>query len=363
MAESEKIKVLYLDDEANNLIGFKALLRFDYNVFCAKKANEAFEILEKHPDIRVIFCDQRMPEKTGVEFFEEIRSTNPHPIRILITAFSDIEAVIGAINKGHVFRYVKKPWLDVDIITAIEEANKFYLAHSMLSQKNEELERAYSELDKFAYSVSHDIRGPLVGISGGINLALATNDINEVKEILKMMNKSVEKLDSFILSMHDYYSLERGELKITNINFQEIVQEIADVYNIYAKSANIKFTIDIEQNESFWNDEVSIKLIINNLLSNAFKYQIANNENKIVNLNIKVYKGEATIIVEDNGYGIEEKYQKEIFNLFFRAHHHATGSGFGLFNLKSALTKLNGKITVDSEVNKGAKFTIIIPHK
>jgi len=359
----EKIKVLYLDDEINNLVGFKALLRFDYKVFCVQTAEEASQCLEKNPDIKVIFCDQRMPNKTGVQFFEEIRSSHPLPIRILITGFSDIEAVIDAINKGHVFRYVKKPWLDADILTAIEEANKFYLANSFLTTKNEELEKAYQELDKFAYSVSHDLRGPLVGISGGINLALNTQDLNEIKEILVMMNKSVEKLDNFILNMHDYYSLERGTLTISDINFDEIVKEMSDIFEIYAKTAKINFNIDLEQNEPFWNDNVSIKLIINNLLSNAFKYQVPAKENKFVNLSIKVKKGEATIVVEDNGYGIDNKYKTEIFNLFFRAHHQATGSGFGLFNLKSALTKLNGKIDVESEINVGSKFTVKIPHK
>src|SRR5690606_18553028 len=193
--------------------------------------DEAIAYLNKHPDIRVIFCDQRMPEKTGVEFFEDIRSQHPLPIRILITAYSDIEAVIAAINKGHIFRYVKKPWLDVDIITAIEEANKFYQANSILAIKNDELQKAYNELDKFAYSVSHDIRGPLVGISGGINLAMQTENLKEIKEILGLMNKSVEKLDDFILSMHDYYSLERGELKITSIDFKDLVKEPLDVFS------------------------------------------------------------------------------------------------------------------------------------
>lgn len=358
-----KIKVLYLDDEANNLIGFKALLRFDYKVFCVQTAAEAFDCLNSNPDIRVIFCDQRMPNMTGVEFFQEIRSSHPLPIRILITGFSDIEDVISAINKGHVFRYVKKPWLDADILTAIEEANKFYLANSFLTIKNQELEKAYQELDKFAYSVSHDLRGPLVGIAGGINLALNIQDIKEIKEILRMMNKSVQKLDNFILNMHDYYSLERGTLTISDINFDDIVKEMSDLFSIYTKTENIKFNTELEQKEPFWNDILSVKLIINNLLSNAFKYQVPERENKFVNLKINVKKGEATIIVEDNGYGIDSKYQSEIFDLFFRAHYQATGSGFGLFNLKSALTKLNGKIEVESELNVGTKFIVRIPHK
>nr|WP_294897524.1 hybrid sensor histidine kinase/response regulator [uncultured Pedobacter sp.] len=360
---SEKIKILYLDDELNNLIGFKASLRLDYIIYTAQNSAEALAHLDKNPDIRVIFCDQRMPEKTGVEFFEEIRSIHPHPIRILLTAYADIESVIDAINRGHVFRYVKKPWLDTDIISAIEESNKFYLANSMLSIKNEELRKAYIELDRFAYSVSHDIRGPLVGISGGVDLALQTYDIAEIKEILSLMQKSVSKLDAYILSMHDYYSLERGELKITSIDFNEVAKETEEIFAIYAKTAKIDFKIEVTQNESFWNDALSISLIINNLLTNAFKYQRKDVEHKRVTLTIEVLKGSATLIVSDNGTGIDKKYISEIFDLFFRAHVQESGSGLGLFNVKSAVSKLDATIDVNSTLGEGTIFTVVIPHK
>lgn len=360
---SEKIKILYLDDELNNLIGFKASLRLDYTIYTAQNSTEALAYLNKNPDIRVIFCDQRMPDKTGVEFFEEIRSLHPHPIRILLTAYADIESVIDAINRGHVFRYVKKPWVDTDIITAIEEANKFYLANSMLSIKNEELRKAYVELDKFAYSVSHDIRGPLVGISGGINLALQTHDIKEIKEILTLMEKSVLKLDTFILNMHDYYSLERGELKITAIDFNEVVKATEAIFAIYAKTAKIDFKIEVKQNEPFWNDSLSINLIIHNLLTNAFKYQKEDEVNKKVTLSIEVFRGSVTIVVADNGMGIDKKYIEEIYDLFFRAHVQQSGSGLGLFNVKSSVLKLNGTIDVNSTLNEGTTFTVVIPHK
>ncbi|MFD2144747.1 hypothetical protein [Mucilaginibacter antarcticus] len=105
-------------------------------------------------------------------------------MRILLTAYTDIDSVIDAINRGNIFRFVKKPWIEAELVSAIEEANKFYQANSMLSIKNDELQRAYSELDKFAYSVSHDIRGPLSGILGAINVARDMHDITEMKEML-----------------------------------------------------------------------------------------------------------------------------------------------------------------------------------
>lgn len=363
MCMSEKIKILYLDDEHNNLIGFKASLRLYYIIYTAQNPAEALKYLNENPDIRVVFCDQRMPEKTGVDFFEEIRSLHPHAIRILLTAYTDIESVIEAVNRGNIFRYVKKPWLEVDIISAIEESNKFYIANSMLSIKNEELSTAYSELDKFAYSVSHDIRGPLVGLSGGISIALQTNDIEEIKEILVLMEKSVSKLDAFIISMHDYYSLRRGELQITTIDFNEVAAEINDIFAIYARTYEIDFKINVSQNEPFLSDLASINLILNNLINNAFKYQRKNFEHKKTVLNINVLKGVATISVEDNGSGIDKRYIDDIFTLFFRAHVQGAGSGLGLYNVKSALLKINGTIEVNSTLNEGTTFTVVIPNK
>ena len=106
MEQKEKIKVLYIDDEPNNLVSFKASFRFDYQVFVANNTNEAHKILDENPDIAVVLSDQRMPDKTGVEFFEGIIPKHLKPIRILITGYTDIESVINAINRGHIFRYI-----------------------------------------------------------------------------------------------------------------------------------------------------------------------------------------------------------------------------------------------------------------
>jgi len=359
----EKIKILYIDDEMNNLIGFKASFRINYNLFIAHNTIEALEHLHKHPDIRIIFCDQRMPDKTGVQFFEEIRGQFPLPIRMLLTGYTDIESVIDAINRGNIFRYIKKPWTDADIITSIDEANKFYMVNSMLSVKNEQLQKAYDELDKFAYSVTHDMRGPLLSILGAVDIAQHIDDIEEIREMLGLMAKSVKKLDNFIKDMHDYYNLKRGELQIVEINFEDLVKEMEDIYKINANMSNIRFITKVVQHETFRCDEISLKIILNNLLSNAFKYQRKDNEDKWIELDIEVVRGVATISVKDNGIGIHESYTPEIFNMFFRATSEGIGSGFGLYNVKDALSKINGEIKIDSVLDEGTMFTATIPNK
>ncbi|WP_276364170.1 hybrid sensor histidine kinase/response regulator [Daejeonella sp. H1SJ63] len=363
MEKQDKIKILYVDDEINNLTGFKASFRMNYNIMIAVNAIDAMEHLNSNPDIRVIFCDQRMPGKTGVQFFEEIRSRYPKPIRILLTGYTDIDSVIDSINLGNVFRYVKKPWTDADILGAINEANKFYVSNSLLAVKNEELQRAYNELDKFSYSVTHDMRGPLLSILGAIEAAQHMENISEIRDMLMMMKTSVRNLDDFIQSIHDYYNLNRGELEIKQIDFKELVEEQIRIFSFTYLVSDVKFNTSIIQKETFRGDELSIKLILNNLLSNAFKYQKKDNKDKFVDLNILVENGSAIIEVSDNGVGIAENLLGDIFNMFFRANSHEVGSGFGLYNVKVAVTKLNGKITVDSELNKGTCFRVTIQNK
>lgn len=363
MEKPEKIKVLYIDDEINNLNGFKASFRLDYNVIIASDTVEALNQLQKYKDIRVILCDQRMPTQTGVQFFEQIRNEFPLPIRVLITGYADIEAVIDSINRGNIFRYIKKPWTDADIVSAIEESNKFYIANSLLTLKNEELEKAYIELDKFAYSVTHDMRGPLMSLLGAIDVSRNTDDIREIKDTLGMMEKSVQKLDDFIKSIHEYYSIRRGQLQIEEIDFNPIVKDIYDIYSVAGKLEHIAFNIDVSQKDSFRSDAVFIKIILNNLVSNAFKFQRNDIAEKAVHLSIKVEKGTVEIKVNDNGIGIKSEYINDIFKMFYRATSQEVGSGVGLYNVKDALTKLNGEVFVTSTPEDGTTFKVIIPSK
>ena len=128
------IKVLYIDDEIHNLIAFKASFRRDFIVFTAESAEEGRLILEQN-EVHVILSDQRMPKMTGIEFFESILETFPSPIRILITGYTDINAVIDAINRGQVYKYLTKPWSEDDVRHAIEKAYDVY----RLRKENEEL--------------------------------------------------------------------------------------------------------------------------------------------------------------------------------------------------------------------------------
>jgi len=140
----DQIKVLYVDDEVSNLNAFKASFRRQFQIYTATSADEGLEIL-KNEAIEIVLADQRMPGKTGVDFFESILDINPNPIRILLTAYSDINAIIDAINKGKIYRYITKPWNDFDLKLTIENAYQLYLLREQNNKLNLKYRRVFSE--------------------------------------------------------------------------------------------------------------------------------------------------------------------------------------------------------------------------
>lgn len=143
---SETISVLYVDDEENNLLAFKAAFRREFHVITAISGAEALEKLKEH-EIQVIITDQRMPGMSGVEFLQKVIPDYPDPIRILLTGYSDINAVIDAINKGEVYRYLTKPWDNEFLKTTIRQAHEVLHLRKENERLIEELRRANEQLE------------------------------------------------------------------------------------------------------------------------------------------------------------------------------------------------------------------------
>ena len=125
MGYQQFTNVLYIDDEIHNLNAFKAVFRRDFTIFLAENAFEAKKILSEQ-EIHVIITDQRMPGMAGTEFLASIIDQYPDIIRILLTGYADINAVIDAINKGQIYKYIQKPWEEEELRTTIQNALELY---------------------------------------------------------------------------------------------------------------------------------------------------------------------------------------------------------------------------------------------
>lgn len=359
-SEDKKIRVLYIDDEQNNLLSFQATFRRKYKIFTATSAAEGLNVLGNENDIHVIICDQRMPQSTGVEFFQVIRKSYPDPVRILLTGYTDAEAIINAINKGEIFRYIKKPWDDFELQNAVQNAYELYLTRLHLKRKVVELEKINSELNRFVYSTSHELRSPIASVMGILNLARLENSVTDPNDYMGMIETCMNKMDSFIQKIIEYYKSVRVEEDFSEINFRPMLEETIRICKMQRPS--IGFELNVNQQVPFYNDIFRVNIIVDNIVSNAVKYSNLELEDPKIKINVRVNEQKAEIEIEDNGIGIIEEHLNNIFKMFFRSTSHVNGLGIGLHIVKEALTKIGGDISVSSTFGKGTTFKILIPN-
>lgn len=219
------------------------------------------------------------------------------------------------------------------------------------------------ELDRFVYSASHDLRAPLKSLLGLTNIIKGGIEPgNQVQhERLEMMNKSVLKLDNFIQDILNYSHNSRTEVSKNEIQFEEMIQEIRNSLKFMEGTKELTLRVEIYQKEKFISDKRRVNVILNNLISNAIKYKDTSKDHSFVTIFIECTHENAIIKIEDNGIGIADKDQEKIFEMFYRATTLSTGSGLGMYIVKETVEKIGATLHLESELDKGTKFTVQIP--
>jgi signal transduction histidine kinase len=234
-----------------------------------------------------------------------------------------------------------------------------------LEKTNEELKKSNKELDSFVYSVSHDLRAPLSSMLGLVGLCeMGTEDPFMLKNV-SLLKTSIKKLDGFIIDILDYSRNSRLETENQEIHFKELLADITD--HLKFMGADNQRSVDIRTKISngvtFYSDKNRVSIVLNNLISNAIRYQNLNIPDPYVEIEIGVNEDSATIAVRDNGIGINKEDQDKVFNMFHRVAKNSIGSGLGLYIVKEAIERLDGTITLISEIDKGSEFKIYLPNK
>ena len=227
-----------------------------------------------------------------------------------------------------------------------------------LSKQNEELEQANKELDRFVYSVSHDLSAPLRSILGLVNISRLEKNEQQLRFYIDNIESSVYKLENFINEILDYSRNERQTITLEDINLQELIREILD--NLKFQENFNKIFIDLSgiSDSPIRSDKMRLKIILNNLLSNAIKFQNPTNPTPQILLSSHSSAEGYMIAIEDNGEGIKPEVKDRIFEMFFRGTQRSKGSGLGLYIAREAAEKIQGTITVDSEFGKGTVFHV-----
>ena len=354
--------ILYVDDEEKHLDSFKILFRKDYDILVAKSAHEGLKMLEDN-DVRLVITDQRMPNMTGVEFLEQIANLYPEITRIILTGYSDVEAIISAINKGRVFRYITKPWDKDELKETIDFALEAYRLKSENRQLISQLKKTNKELDELVYRSSHDLRAPLASILGLINLAKKEDQLDKIQEYLELQEKSVMRLDGLLKEIIQFSRNTHLSVRGDNIDFDALVQECLHIHDYFIGSQEIEKSYKVDQPCEFIGDKYRIEIILNNLISNAIRYGNLRQDCPRLEVEVKVDKNEVKICVSDNGIGIDPSLKEDIFKMFYKGSDESVGgSGLGLFIVRETIEKLNGDIFLESEPGKGSSFIVKIPN-
>ena len=227
--------------------------------------------------------------------------------------------------------------------------------------KNELLGKTNKELDRFVYSASHDLRAPLRSLLGLIEISQKTDNPDDVKHCLELMKQRVDNMDYFIHEIIDFSRNARQEVRNEKVVLMPIVKEVIEDLKFGAGMDRIYVSIDIDPTFALVTDLARFKVVMHNLIGNAFKYHDPDKENSEVSIKASSENSFIRIDVKDNGVGIAEEHKSKIFEMFYRASERSQGSGLGLYIVQETLAKLNGSIQVKSEPGLGSIFSVHLP--
>jgi signal transduction histidine kinase len=229
-----------------------------------------------------------------------------------------------------------------------------------VSRKNEELRKINAELDNFVYSISHDLRSPLLSIKGIVSLITHSREIDEkTRKYLEMVDGSATRLDGTIQEILEYSRNSRLEIAHEEFDVVKMVkQSYSDLQ--FSAQGNMQLLLDIQTTPIIYSDKSRIAVLLKNIIGNAIKYR-KKDIDSFVKFTLK--RGPKSIIMEvsDNGEGIDMKHLEKIFTMFYRGTTSSVGTGLGLYICKEIANKLNGDLYAASTLGEGTIMTITIP--
>lgn len=243
----------------------------------------------------------------------------------------------------------------------IELAEMIESRTQQLSHQNEELTKLNAELDRFVYSISHELSSPLKSLIGLIQLMKVDNNPNNLNMYLEMQEKSIQRLDSYTKELTGLLRNARIDIQKQSIFFRDLLNDVLKQRKADLGYDKVKKIISIKQEYTFVSDASRLTIMLGNLISNSVQYRREGILSH-VKIQIEVLPEKALITISDNGQGIEKQHLENVFVMFYRANEKSQGSGLGLYIVKEIIHKLNGKISMHSEYGVGTIFKLEIPN-
>ncbi|HEY0654530.1 MAG TPA: ATP-binding protein [Chryseosolibacter sp.] len=364
------LKILILEDVEDDVELIKRTLRKSGLEFETRQVDtrEGFLQALKEYEADVILSDHSLPQFDSIEALALTKEHASQVPFILVTGAVSEEFAVTCLKDG-ADDYVLKSNL-ARLPNAIRNALKQREAEEAelraaqaLQSQNAELKKINKELDSFVYSVSHNLRAPLMSVLGLLDLAKhENNNKSELDLYFSMMETSIHKLDETVKEILDYSRNARQNLSIEKIDLSKMIDDHFEKMQFMPGSQSIQRFINIEEKAIFHSDSYRLSVIMNNLISNAIKYHDPQKDQPFIRIAVTVDEEKAVMIFEDNGIGIEERYLDKVFDMFFRGTDKNKGAGLGLYIVKEAVDKLKGKVGIQSQVGKGTMFSLELPN-
>jgi signal transduction histidine kinase len=367
----KKLRILMLEDLQDDVGLIERTLNKQGITFITKRVDTRDEFAQAlvsfKPD--VILSDHALPQFNSLEALTICQKQGLDIPFILVTGTVSEEFAVSCLKQG-ADDYVLKSNM-VRLPSAIQNAlrqrhheDKRKKAEWTLRNQNEELVKINKELDSFVYSVSHNLRAPLMSVLGLINLVQIENTKSDqsMNHYFAMMQHSIHKLDDTLKEILDYSRNARSELNIEPVDFEKLVEDSFERLMYIDGSDRISKSLNVEGKTTLYSDAYRLSVIINNLISNSIKYRDITKESSLIDIRAAITDAYVEIVFRDNGIGISAEFIHKIFDMFFRATERSEGAGLGLYIVKETIDKLHGTIDVESNLGEGTTFRIKIPN-
>ncbi|MEN9942219.1 MAG: hypothetical protein RLZZ91_220 [Bacteroidota bacterium] len=248
----------------------------------------------------------------------------------------------------------------IRLVGSAQDITELKNAQEVMASNNIELKKINSELDNFVYSISHDLRSPLLSIKGIISLIIHSDELDpNTIQLLEMADKSVARLDGTIQEILEYSRNSRLNVANEKFDVREMVTTIFDDLKFSNKDP-FEVDLNFQGDAEIYSDKARVSILLKNIIGNSVKY---GREGVVSHISFRMHSqnGKITMSVADNGQGISEANKDKIFNMFFRGTTASVGTGLGLYICKEIVAKLGGSISVDSQLGVGTTMTVVLP--
>lgn len=233
----------------------------------------------------------------------------------------------------------------------------------LMQEQNEQLLKANKELDRFVYSVSHDLRAPLSSISGLVHLIENSKEPKETTQYLGLIKGRIIRLEQFIRDIIDFSRNARSEIKLEQVNLKELADEIFETLKFNNGADCIEMENELENTFVTITDKARLQIVLFNLISNAIQYRDLKKNRSYIKISKAEKEGSLILNLDDNGIGIDPQHHTKVYNMFYRASENSKGSGLGLYIAKETMDKLGGTISLQSVLGQGTRFSLELPFK